>query len=80
MADFLTTMYGDGNACIGNKYGKTVVKARDIYFNNDGHMTVIKHSKDFNGTLSDGDCIKLIGISRNTYYKYKRELKVHLTF
>ena len=41
---------------------------------------IIKHSKDFNGTLSDGDCIKLIGISRNTYYKYKRELKVHLTF
>ena len=40
MADFLTTMYGDGNACIGNKYGKTVVKAKDIYFNNDGHMTV----------------------------------------
>ena len=41
---------------------------------------IIKHSKDFNGTLSDGNCIKLIGISRNTYYKYKRELKVHLTF
>lgn len=36
---------------------------------------ILKHSKDFNGTLSDDDCIKLAGISRNSYYKYKRELK-----
>lgn len=34
-----------------------------------------KYSKDFDGTLSDADCIKLIGIARNTYYKYKRELR-----
>lgn len=34
-----------------------------------------KHSKDFNGTLEDSDVIKLAGISRNSYYKYKRELK-----
>lgn len=34
-----------------------------------------KHSRDFGGTLSDADCIKLIGIARNTYYKYKRELR-----
>ena len=26
-------------------------------------------------TLADADCIKLIGIARNTYYKYKRELR-----
>ena len=36
---------------------------------------IMKYSKDFEGTLSDTDCIKLIGIARNTYYKYKRELK-----
>lgn len=33
-----------------------------------------KYSRDFGGTLTDGECIKLIGIARNTYYKYKREL------
>lgn len=33
-----------------------------------------KYSKSFNGSNSDVECIKLIGISRNTYYKYKREL------
>lgn len=36
---------------------------------------IIEYSKDFNGTLSDADCMKLIGLARNTYYKYKRELK-----
>lgn len=35
---------------------------------------ILKHSKDFKGTLSDVDVIKLCGISRNSYYKYKREL------
>ncbi|MDE6021568.1 MAG: recombinase family protein [Ruminococcus sp.] len=35
---------------------------------------IIKHSKDFLGTLSDKDVITLTGLSRNTYYKYKREL------
>ena len=34
-----------------------------------------KHSKDFDGTLNDIDCMKLTGLSRNTFYKYKRELK-----
>ena len=36
---------------------------------------IVKHSKDFNGTLDDPEVIKLCGISRNTYYKYKRQLK-----
>lgn len=33
-----------------------------------------KHSKDFDGTLKDIDVIKLAGISRNSYYKYKAEM------
>mgnify|MGYP001056734217 CR=1 FL=1 len=33
-----------------------------------------KYSRNFDGTLTDAECIKLIGIARNTYYKYKREL------
>ena len=36
---------------------------------------IVKHSKDFNGTLDDPDVIKLCGISRNTYYRYKKQLK-----
>lgn len=34
-----------------------------------------KYSKDFDGSLSDSECMKLIGLSRNTYYKYKKDLK-----
>ena len=34
-----------------------------------------KYSKDCDGVLEDAEVIKLAGISRNTYYKYKRELK-----
>lgn len=40
-----------------------------------GKKDILKHSKDFNGSLSDKEVMKLTGISRNTYYKYKRELK-----
>ena len=35
-----------------------------------------KHSKDFGGTLEDPDVIKLCGCSRNSYYKYKKEVKI----
>ena len=34
-----------------------------------------KHSRDFGGTLSDRECIRLIGIARNTYYRYKSQLR-----
>ena len=33
-----------------------------------------KYSKDCNGTLKDTEVMKLIGVARNSYYKYKREL------
>lgn len=36
---------------------------------------ILKHSKAFGGTLDDAECMKLAGLARNTYYKYKRELK-----
>lgn len=35
---------------------------------------ILKYSRDFNGTNTDIECIKLVGCSRNSYYKYKREL------
>ena len=36
---------------------------------------ILKHSKDFGGTLTDLDVIKLCGCSRQSYYKYKAEIK-----
>lgn len=33
-----------------------------------------KYCKDFDGTLTDKDTMKLVGLARNTYYKYKKEI------
>ena len=55
---------------IGQKKGiKLTTKKRII-----AKEQIIKYSKDFNGTLKDIEVMKLIGIARNSYYKYKKEL------
>jgi hypothetical protein len=36
---------------------------------------ILNNSKDFNGTLDDKNVIVLSNCSRNSFYKYKRELK-----
>ena len=36
---------------------------------------VYRMKEPVNLTINDGECIKLTGLSRNTYYKYKRELR-----
>ncbi len=38
-----------------------------------------EHSKEFGGSLNDEECLKLAGISRNSFYKYKHELKQEIT-
>lgn len=37
-----------------------------------------KYSRDFDGSLEDADVIKLAEISRNSFYKYKRELRMEV--
>ena len=56
---------------IGQKQGAKLTTKKSI----EAKKQIQKHSKDFHGTLSDTDCMKLTGLARNTYYKYKRELK-----
>ena len=34
-----------------------------------------KHSRDFDGSLTDAEAMKLIGIARNTFYRYKAQLR-----
>jgi DNA invertase Pin-like site-specific DNA recombinase len=36
---------------------------------------ILKHSQDFNGSLTDIEVMQLTCLARNTYYKYKRELR-----
>lgn len=35
---------------------------------------MLKHNRTFGGTLTDAECIALIDCSRNSYYKWKKEL------
>ena len=45
---------------------KKSIKAKEL---------ILKYCKDFDGSLSDTDCRKLVGVAKNTYFKYKREIK-----
>lgn len=57
---------------VGRPVGVSIVSQKSVT----AKQIILQHSKDFGGTLNDTDVIKLIGnISRNTYYKYKKELK-----
>ena len=55
---------------IGIEKGQKLVTKKSIKAKED----IRKYSKDFGGSLSDADAIKLCGVSRNSYYKYKKEL------
>jgi DNA invertase Pin-like site-specific DNA recombinase len=39
---------------------------------------ILKHSITFGGSLGDIECATLAGISHNTFYKYKQELRVSI--
>lgn len=39
---------------------------------------ITKHCKTFGGNLTDKECMKLAGVSNNTYYKYKKEIEMGL--
>lgn len=56
---------------IGQKPGAKLITKKSIEAKNQ----IRKYSKDFDGQLSDVECMRMIGLARNTYYKYKRELK-----
>ena len=58
---------------IGLPKGTTLTTKKSIQC-----KTIIKkHSKDFGGSLDDPDVIKLCGCSRNSYHKYKKEIKIN---
>ena len=55
---------------LGRKEGSKVITKKSI----EKKKEIQKYSKDFNGTLNDIDTMKMTELSRNTYYKYKKEL------
>ena len=55
---------------IGGVTGKKLTTKKSI----EAKEVILKNSKDFNGANTDIEVMKIAGISRNSYYKYKREL------
>ena len=55
---------------IGNSKGDKLVTKKSIA----AKEMIKKHSKDFQGTITDKEVITLAKVSKNSYYKYKREL------
>ena len=56
---------------IGQPKGAKLTTKKSI----ESKKQIQKYSKDFDGQLTDADCMRMIGLARNTYYKYKREMK-----
>lgn len=56
---------------IGLEKGTILTTQKSI----DCKAVIQKFSKDFGGPLADPEVIKLCGCSRNSYYKYKKEIK-----
>lgn len=56
---------------IGLSKGRKLVTKKSVA----AKETIRKHSVDFGGSLNDAECMSLTGLARNTFYKYKREIK-----
>ena len=59
----------------GKQIGRTKGKKVETPKAKKAKRIIKEHSQSFNGTLSDPDVIKLAGCSRNSFYKYKAELR-----
>ena len=56
---------------IGQKSGAVLTTKKSI----EAKQGILKYARDFGGSLTDAECMKLLCLSRNTYYKYKAQLK-----
>ena len=55
---------------IGRRTGVSVRTKKSVEMKN----RILKMSKCFSGNMSDKECMEILQIARNTFYKYKREL------
>lgn len=59
---------------VGRRKGQTFETQKST----EAKKIILSHSQSFGGSLNDDECIRLTGLSRNTFYKYKRELRAHI--
>lgn len=58
---------------IGQKPGAKLITKKSII----AKEIIQKHNKSFGGSLNDAETIRQAGISRKTFYKYKKELSAY---
>lgn len=61
----------------GKQIGRPKGKGRTFITEKEKRLLPLikKMSKSFDGSLSDVECIEVLKISRNTFYKYKKEVR-----
>ncbi len=59
---------------IGRVHGQTIETRKS----KEAKIKIKKMSKDFDGNMSDREILEILNLSRNTYYKYKRELQLDI--
>ena len=60
---------------IGTEPGRKLTTKKSI----ENKEIIRKHAKDFGGTLTDKELMKMTNLARNTYYKYKRQIKEEIS-
>lgn len=63
----------------GKQIGGVVGSKYNVKKSQEAKEQIKKYSQDFDGTLSDKDVMTLTGLARNTFYKYKKELREGMT-
>lgn len=58
----------------GKQIGRQTGRKYETQKAKDAKAYMLKKAKCFGGVLSDTECIRILGISQNSYYRYKREL------
>lgn len=69
ISEGLKQAQADGKT-IGRQKGSTYTTKKSLATKS----LIRKHSKEFGGSLNDVEIIRMAGISKNAYYKYKKEL------
>ena len=58
----------------GKSYGRPKGSKSESEKAKNAMNVIFENSRMFNGELTDGECITLAGVSRTSYYRYKRKL------
>lgn len=59
----------------GRRAGQRVITEKSVRI----RKAILGKSRDFGGTYADADLIKILGVNRSTFYKYKRQIREEIS-